>query len=277
MNELSGSYYFNKNSFSKTTTFNSSPSGPGTDLYEVLRIQDGICLFFEEHFERLLTSVRLSGNTTCLHGEDIRSFIQVLIRKNRMVRGNIKIVLRFERGFDPALLIYRIPHFYPSAAAYRNGVSTCLFKVTRDHPNVKVVLPAVRQQLTDFISSKHIYEAILVNDIDCITEGSRSNLFFIRENVLYTAPGDQILRGITRSKIIEICKILNYKLIEASISINDLNNFEASFITGTSPKVLPVKSIDNLKFQVFHPVTEAISRAYECLVKDYMEANKLLL
>jgi hypothetical protein len=41
--------------------------------------------------------------------------------------------------------------------------------------------------------------------------------------------------------------------------------------------VLPVRSIDLRKFQVFHPVIEAITRAYDELIKDYINANRILL
>jgi branched-chain amino acid aminotransferase len=82
---------------------------------------------------------------------------------------------------------------------------------------------------------------------------------------LFTAPGDEVLKGITREKIIDICNNLNINVIEKAVSINDLSNLSA-FITGTSSKVLPVCSVDSQELQADHPVTRKLMQAYDALI-----------
>jgi len=78
------------------------------------------------------------------------------------------------------------------------------------------------------------------------------------------------LKGITREKIIQICNELNYKLIEDFISINNLSSYESAFITGTSPKVLPVASTDEIYFNVNHLLLRNIMSRYDSMIEEYI-------
>ena len=104
--------------------------------------------------------------------------------------------------------------------------------------------------------------------MNCITEGSKSNVFFIRKECVMTAPGDKVLKGITREKVISFCNKLNYKLIECPISIDTLPSMEAVFLTGTSPKILPVNRIDQITYSTGHPMMKNLMAAYDDLIQE---------
>jgi branched-chain amino acid aminotransferase len=196
------------------------------------------------------------------------------MRKNGLFNGNIKLTAHFPEITKPGLYTFFIPHYYPPVSFYQQGIDTDHFQAVRVNPNVKQLFPEMRERLAAFISSHSLYEALLVNADGCVTEGSKSNVFFIRGDSVFTPPGDQVLKGITRNKVIELCNQLNIKLIEKSISTEELRSMDAAFLTGTSPKVLPIRQIGNIPFRVPHPVMSSLMKAYENLVAGYIQRQR---
>ena len=104
---------------------------------------------------------------------------------------------------------------------------------------------------------------LLVNREGRITEGSRSNVFFIRGREVWTAPSDRVLLGVTRSKVIDVIREAGLDLHFKSVREDHLASFDAAFISGTSPKVLPIASIGDISYDVNDPVLRDIMKRYE--------------
>jgi len=271
MSECTGLYFSENATYKEVALFNPVNINTGITLYEVLRIQDGICLFLEDHLQRLQESIQLSGVNYTVILPWIRDMLKGLMRLNGFPYGNIKIVLQFLSGSQPSFYTFFIPHSYPTPALYKNGVNTALFTAIRSNPNVKRPLPEVGERASDLIRTENIYEALLVNEEGSITEGSKTNVFFVQGELIYTPPGDQVLKGITRKKVFELCNQLNFKLIEMSISTNKLTELDAAFLTGTSPKILPIRRIGSITYPVTHPIIKALTKAYEDLIAAYIQ------
>lgn len=274
MAEYAGLCYFEGSAFKETSHFHPDELITGTALYEVLRVCKGICLFFEDHLRRLHESVSLSGYKFQLAPNHLYDIINAIIAGNNIYNGNIKVVLHFKSQELPTLYVYSVPHYYPAPAMYKNGVPASLFNLTRLHPNIKRIQPDNLNEIAGFISRHHVYEAILVDRDNRITEGGKSNIFFLQEDIVYTPPSGEVLKGVTREKIFEICNKLNYTIIEKSISMHHLSQFDAAFLTGTSPKVLPLRCIDEVNFNVRHPVMHALRIAYDQMIVSYLKNRK---
>ena len=95
-----------------------------------------------------------------------------------------------------------------------------------------------------------------------ITEGSRSNIFFLKGETLVTSPDNVILNGITRKHILEICRENNIKVEFACVKVDEISEFDAVFMTGTSPMVLPFYCIDDKFFNVKHPLIGKLRKLY---------------
>jgi len=121
------------------------------------------------------------------------------------------------------------------------------------------------------IAEKKLFEVLLVDENGYITEGSRSNVFFVKGNVVITPPEDQVLVGITRSNIIQICKKNQIPIREELTHTKDLRIMDALFISGTSLKVLPVNSIDEIQIRTDNALTQKISKLYDELINKYIE------
>ncbi len=114
-----------------------------------------------------------------------------------------------------------------------------------------------------------MFEALLVNHDDYITEGSRTNVFFISDNKIITAPEHMILPGIMRSKVIEIIKLFGFELITTPLPMAMLQKVDAVFLTGTSPRILPVNSIDDLTYDVNHKLLRTLMNSLNNFIEDY--------
>jgi branched-chain amino acid aminotransferase len=263
-------FYFDGTGFRTSGLLDAGTFQEG-DFYEVLRVMDGICLFVTDHLNRLRESVTLSGLTQLPDTARIRDIIVQLISLNKLEAGNIKLVWKAQPGGEQALYAFCIPFSYPGRELYVTGVPTALYKARRLNPNVKRLVPSFQDSLQRFIAEKNVYEALLADEQDRILEGSRSNVFFIRDAAVFTAPGDRVLKGITRMKVIDLCNNLNICLIENAVSINHLIGMEGVFITGTSPKILPVCRIDDREYRTGHPLLNKLITGYDSLIREEIE------
>lgn len=244
-----------------------------SSVYEVVRVIDGVALFLEDHYQRLLNSIEIQRIDFRISLPDFKRLISVLIEANRQMEGNIKFVC-FASDDKCKWALSFIPHSYPTSNDYINGVNTELLAGERNNPNAKVIQSELRLLANKTISDKQLYEVLLVNQEGKITEGSRSNIFFCKSGVFYTAPAAMVLEGITRQKVIRCIEKLKLHLVEEAVSVRELNNFDAAFITGTSPKVLPIKSIGKLTFNVQNEAVSELMAEYDRLIGEYIAGEK---
>ena len=235
--------------------------------YEVVRLIDGKLLFLPEHLERLRQSI--SGSGTDYPGDQrIIESLGLLIRENTFREGNIRICLQQTKGNELVLQCYFIPYFYPDPSMYERGVKLAIYPHIRPNPGIKKWDDHFRNSVSRYILEHDVYEVALMNRQNRITEGSRSNIFFIdRAGTLITTPDKDVLPGITRKYVLEIAAKEGIQIEENTISTNAMDNLVSVFISGTSPKVLPVKQIDDFIFDVTHPLLRLLMDQFELLIQ----------
>lgn len=247
-------YFLFGNEIKSCSEFEEYNRDIGKSLYEVIRISDGIPVFLMEHLQRLENSSKIMKYNLCVTKDEIVNSILTLINTNSVKEGNLKLVVNYipadenSEQLKEIFLVYLIPYAYPSTAQYQEGVKTITYHGERNNPNAKVIDSDFREKVNAQINDKNAYEAILIDDHGIITEGSRSNIFMIKENTVYTSLTENVLPGITRQFIVEICKDLNIDLAFGNIHDNEIETLDALFISGTSPRVLPIKSVDDFFF-----------------------------
>ncbi len=228
-------------------------------IYEVIRLTDGRPQFLPEHFRRLENSLGSIGMAVPFTCEDLQESIRTLAEEGQILDHNLKL----EVDVTGHGILYMNPTHYPSADQYAQGVRTALFHGERKNPNVKMMDQALRDATDRAIREQDLYEVILVDRAGLITEGSRSNIFFIRDGEVYTSPLHQVLPGVTRGKIIEILREQGIALHEKAIPASEIASFDSAFISGTSPKVLPIASIGEVSFDVHEPLLRRIMAWYD--------------
>jgi len=243
-------------------------------IYEVFRVDDFIPLFLQEHLDRLFKGIKQSSLENSLDHYSIKDQITELITKENIGHGNIKISCFCDESSICNYTISFIPSYYPSKEMYENGVDAILFEGERHNPGIKIANTNIRRMANKELDKKGAFEALLVNHDNLITEGSRTNVFFIKQDTIYTAPTELVLPGIMRSKVIEVIEENNYKINYTPISIDQLINIESAFFTGTSPRILPISSIGNITLNVKVPLLRELMELLNSKINNYKTAHK---
>lgn len=115
---------------------------------------------------------------------------------------------------------------------------------------------------------------LLIEESGIITECSRANIFFIKQDQIITSPESLILKGITREYIFKICNQNGISLKEKIIHQSNLQHVNATFITGTSPKVLPVCKIDEYSYTTDNPLLLKVMELYNKEIDKYISKKK---
>lgn len=242
-------------------------------VYEVLRVEEDVPLFIEDHFLRLQKSFFLCGKRFLLSLNEFREIVSKLVKTNKISEGPVKFIFPINKNSQHFIAYFMTPH-RPSSDEYKYGIKTITLYEERNNPNAKIWNAPLRETATRLINKNEAYEAILIDKDGFITEGSRSNIFFIKNNSVYTTPDDLILQGITRKMILEICEDEGIKVEMFRMPYSRINEFDSVFLTGTSRKVVPVKSIDDYSFDTENKLMRDIIRYFDNLVAGYIAKHK---
>jgi branched-chain amino acid aminotransferase len=247
------------------------PDSSADIYYEVVRIIGRKFLFLDDHLERLKFSIRNSG-IIFPGNKAILESLKILLNENPFTEGNIKICLCQKEGKEPELHCFFTPWIYPDENSYQKGVQMVSYSHERPNPGIKKWDDKFRSDVRQYIQDHGVYEALLLNKQGEISEGSRSNVFFIDAfNKLITPPEHSVLPGITRKYVLQICRDQGLEVEERVISMKELNVLSACFISGTSPKVLPVCQIDQHRFRANHPVLRTIMKQFDTILNTFLK------
>lgn len=278
MSECFRKFFIKNNQVLSCEDFSDDLITEGISLYEVVRVIDGVPLFLERHLERLRNSAKLAKCELWLEMSEIKGRMQKLIEENNINEGNIKLVFNYDMkdsSRDYTFFVYFLKHSYPTEKQYEQGVPTILCFMERNNPNAKIINTNLKKVTDEKMKEAGAYEAILVDKNNNITEGSRSNIFMVREDTVVTAPLEDVLPGITREIIMDICNSEKIKFAEERIKYSEIDKLDALFITGTSPKVLPINRVNDFLFSSStNIIVQNIMSAYNRIIDNYIKNNK---
>ncbi len=244
----------------------------GLSIYEVIKITETIPLFFEEHMERMAASAALSKVPMPAPPAVIRSQIDRIVTANRCPAINVRMV------WNPGRSLFWmgvIPCESAGEEALTRGVLAILYPGERKRPRIKSLSNAFRDRVKAARDRAGAFEALLVNESGAITEGSRSNLFFVREEKLFTPPSGTVLSGVTRKQVVAICEQLKIPLTERPLHQGELAQLQGAFITGTTVDVLPLRAIGDQPLKSAQgPLIASIISHYQALVRAYVSSAK---
>ena len=244
------------------------PVAAELSFYEVIRTWGGVPLFFDDHMKRLTEGIATRYDLRDDISGTIAEGLAALGRQELFPEINVRITVSFT-GQDYSVHICYIPSSYPTEEMIRRGVPLILFRAERFDPRIKLLDNRLRLSVNESLTKKEAYEALLVNKEGYITEGSRSNVFFITgTGKIFTSPDRMVLPGITRKYVIDLCRQEGYDIVFEPVKPSGLASFQSVFITGTSPMVLPVRSIDNHLFMAENSMVERLSFLYRQLADE---------
>lgn len=217
----------------------------GYGIFDYFRTINNQEIFLEDHLDRFFYSASQMNLKTDTDRNQIKKLIQQLIEKNNIPDSGIRITLTggySEDGYtiaNPNLLIIQTPFTF-NKENFDKGIRLITYNHQRQLPQVKTIDYLMAIYLQPFIKEKGA-DDVLYHDQTEIRECPRSNFYIVNKNNEVVTPSKNILKGITRKKILDLPG-LNIK--EANINLKDIENIREAFITSTTKNVLPVLKID---------------------------------
>lgn len=243
-------------------------------VYEVLKVTQGLPLFWDAHIDRLEKSLKLAGVSVDINRDQLYQQALRLVEENKTTHHNMKIIMNaFDTKPQGDVYLFFITTNYPSQQQLREGVKVITCEAQRNNPNAKIIASEFRASILEALQQSQAYEALLVNPHQQVTEGSRSNFFIIKDNVFYTPPSDQILEGITRQVVIQLLSRLGYELKVMPITLPFLASADGLFITGTSPGVLPVRQVNDQPYDVTLKPLRDLQDLFRHVEETYVKVN----
>lgn len=115
-------------------------------------------------------------------------------------------------------------------------------------------------------------EALLTDMNGFVAEGPGANVFFEKDGILYTPALGNILPGITRATVIELCQESDIELKEIQFTTDELKEADAVFFCGTAAEIIGWESLDGVKFP--KPWNDTISREIQIAYKELVIESK---
>lgn len=217
----------------------------GYGVFDYFRTVNSEPVFLDDHLDRLYHSADKINLNIDLHRAVLKDMLQRLIEKNNLPDAGIKITLTggySEDGYTvakPNLLITQTPYTF-NKEDFSKGTRLVTFNHQRQMPEVKTIDYLQAICLQPFIKENYADDVLYYDQAE-IRECPRANFFIVTNNDEVFTPSKNVLKGITRKKILAFAE-LNVK--EAVINLQTLQNVKEAFITSTSKHVLPVLNID---------------------------------
>lgn len=113
-------------------------------------------------------------------------------------------------------------------------------------------------------------EALLLDMNENVAEAPGANIFIEKNGKLYTPSLGNILAGITRATVIELCHVLDIEVIEKPISVAELKNADGAFFCGTAAEIVGIHTVDDVVFRQrwSDSIGATMQRAYKNLVLE---------
>jgi len=213
----------------------------------------------EDHYKRLLNSLKILGVSLNYSLEKLKEITIELVKRNKpktdiylrpfAYAGSLQLSPNLARDKIFDFFIYMIPlaEYLSVDKGLRVMVSSWLrIPDTAIPARGKIAGAYINSALAKKEATDRGFdEAIFLTQDGHVCEGSGENLFIVRDNTLITPPAsEEILEGITRNTVINLAKDLNLKVVERKIDKSELYLAEEAFFTGTAVQIAWIKEID---------------------------------
>lgn len=249
-------------------------------IYEVIRWYEGFFYDMNSHVSRLkrsLRELRINWN----EADNFSSLAEDLIKHNKLEDSHALIYLQVTRGAAKRTHSFPSPEVNPTAYSTATGFvpdsrqKTAGIKVMLKEDirwsrcDIKSVALLANTLSFQEANENGLKECIFVRN-GLITEGSRSNIFFVIDGTLFTHPeSNHILSGVTRKSVLRIAQESGIRIREEAVLENRIRLIQEAFITNTSAEVTPVIELggNTLGDGLPGPVTSLLREKFDAEIK----------
>jgi branched-chain amino acid aminotransferase len=275
--KLSGKIYINHsfrdNKLAKIHPLNHSLHFSGA-IFEGIRAYNKRILFLEDHIDRLFYSAELMKLKLNIKKSKLIKICEKIIKLNKISDGYIRpIVFRSNHSMSPDISKCKsqiVIAAWNWGNLYNNsGLKITLSKYLKIDNKFFPVGAKSSASYQGSLLSKEIArrngfdDILLLDRFSFVRETSACNIFWIKKNTVYTPNIENILNGITRQSIINICKKYNIKIQEGNFKLPNLMNAENMFVTGTATEIMSIKSLDKKIFKRDSEILIFLKKIYD--------------
>ena len=232
----------------------------GDGIFESFRSIGKQLYQFSYHYQRLLQSAEALSYPVTFTQEKLEAILLELRERNGLNNAYYRITITrgegqigFQRVMDNNLTCLILAREFQGLDDnyYQEGIELQVAQTRRNAPeaiNPKIKSISNLNSLLGKLEAKAAgaFEVIMLNNKEHICEGSASNIFWARDQWIFT-PGAStgLLEGVTRSTIMRLCEEkLNLRVITGEFKLQDLQFSDEVFITSTSLEVIPVVKVN---------------------------------
>lgn len=271
----------------KVSVFDSVVQG-GDAVWEGLRVyKEGIfCL--DRHLNRLHESAKALAFTEIPSKSEIKQAIFDTLAANSM-RDETHIRLTLTRGekvtsgMDPRLnqkgsCLIVLAEWKPLVYDNKTGIKVITSSQRRNNPQYLDSKIHHNNLLNNIIAKIQanvagVDAAIMLDEHGFVSELNDTNLFMIKDGIVYTPTADNCLHGITRQLVIDLAADLKIPMTERNLSLTEFYNADEVFACGTMGELTPLYEVDGRKIENTSndSITEKLSSSFHNLVPTYSE------
>ena len=253
----------------------------GDGMWEGIRLVNNIWMFLDTHLDRLFEGCKAIDLDMHLSKDEIKgAIIETQERNNMTDSAHARLMItrgnKIKPFQQPSLsdgINFVIIMEHSEEDPIKKGISLVTVPQVRglpmsqdpklnSHSKLNCILACIQANKAGGD------EALMLDPYGFVNTTNSCNFFIIKNNEVWTSTGDYCMNGITRLKIIELCKNNNISVFEKNFSLVDVYSAQEAFITGTLGSLTQVLTIDGRTIGNSNeawPITEKLRSLYKAL------------
>jgi len=263
----------------------------GDGMWEGLRLHDGIWSFFDDHMDRFFDSCKAVSLDVGMDRAGIFAALEKTRKANDM-HSDVHCRLMLTRGVKvkpfqhPSLsrsgptLVIICEHSKPVDRLHSKGIRLATVPQVRGLPMSQDAKYNSHSKLNCVIACLQAEQAgadegLMLDPHGFVNTTNACNFFIVRRGQVWTSSGDYCMNGVTRQKVIDICRGEGIPVFEKNFSLYEAYGADEAFLTGTFGAQTPVADIDGKPIGTQdRPVTARIQTAYKALISRHIAEMK---
>jgi branched-chain amino acid aminotransferase len=263
----------------------------GDGMWEGMRLYDGHWAFFDEHMDRFFASCKAVSLEVGMDKTGIADALARTAQANGMT-GNVHCRLMLTRGVKvkpfqhPSLsrsgptLVIIMEHSKPVSSLQKAGIRLATVPQVRGLPMSQDAKYNSHSKLNCVIACLQAEqagadEALMLDPHGFVNTTNACNFFIVRRGAVWTSTGDYCMNGVTRQKVIDLCRANDIPVFEKNYSLYEAYGADEAFLTGTFGAQTPVAQIDGKPIgDGSRPVMARIQSLYKDLIRDDIAMQK---
>lgn len=255
----------------------------GDGMWEGMRLYNGVWAFFDEHMDRFFESCKAVSLDVGMDRAGILNALSKTAEANGMIT-DVHCRLMLTRGVKvkpfqhPSLsrtgptLVVIMEHSKPAEALQSQGIRLATVPQVRGFPMSQDAKYNSHSKLNCVIACLQAEQAgadegLMLDPYGFVNTTNACNFFIVRKGAVWTSTGDYCMNGVTRQKVIDLCRANGIEVHERNYSLVDAYGADEAFLTGTFGAQTPVDEIDGKIIGTGdRPVTALIRALYKELI-----------